>query len=98
MIYGVLCTPPLPEGGLPGVTREAVIELARDAGMKFEEKRLPSTALEEAEEIFLTNTSWEVLPVSRVDHCTVGEGKAGPMARKMLAAYRDLVHRETLSG
>ena len=89
-----LLTSPAPAGGLPGITREAVIELARGAGIEVSEERLPASLVKECQEVFLTNTSWEVLPVVRMDDRPIGEGVPGPVTRDLLAAYRDLVRRE----
>jgi branched-chain amino acid aminotransferase len=91
---GGLLTPPAPQEGLPGVTREAVIGLAREAGIAVAERRLPAGALAAADEVFLTNTSWEVLPVTRVDGRVVGQGRPGRMTVRLLDRYRDLVRRE----
>jgi len=91
---GRLLTSPAPAGGLPGITREAIIELARETGIDVSEERLPAALLQEAQEAFLTNTSWEILPVVRVDDRLIGEGVPGPVTRDLLAAYRDLVRRE----
>jgi branched-chain amino acid aminotransferase len=95
---GRLRTPPVPEEGLPGLTREAVIELAREAGIEVIEERLPARALEEAGEVFLTNTSWEVLPVVAVEGRPVQDGRPGPIASDLLARYRQLLRRECVHG
>ena len=91
---GRLLTPACGDGCLQGVTREAVIELAHGAGIDVREERLPVSLLGRAQEIFLTNTSWEVLPVAGVDGRPVGSGRPGPMTADLLRLYRDLVARE----
>jgi branched-chain amino acid aminotransferase len=91
---GRLLTPRVPGEALPGITREAVIEIARAAGIDVEEGPLPAPVLERADEAFLTNSSWEVLPVVRVDGRAVGAGRPGPLARDLLGRYRDLLRRE----
>lgn len=91
---GRIRTPPAPGVGLPGVTREAVLEIAAGAGLPTSEEALPAAALETAEEVFLTNTSWEVLPVTRVDGRPVGTGTPGPVTVRLEEAYRDLMRRE----
>lgn len=96
--HGRLLTAPTPAGGLPGITRGAVIELARAAGIEVCEERLPASHLRECQEAFLTNTSWEVLPVVRVDDNPIGEGIPGPVTRDLLAAYRDLVRLECVAS
>jgi branched-chain amino acid aminotransferase len=94
VVMGRLLTPPAPAGGLAGITREAVVELAQAAGIEVSEERLPAGLLAEAQEAFLTNTSWEVLPVVQVDERRIGEGVPGPVTRDLLAAYRDLLQKE----
>jgi branched-chain amino acid aminotransferase len=94
VVTGRILTPPAPAGGLPGITREAVLELARAAAIEVSEERLPAELLADAQEAFLTNTSWEVLPIVQVDGRRIGEGVPGPVARDLLAAYRDLLQKE----
>jgi branched-chain amino acid aminotransferase len=94
VVGGRLLTSPSPAGGLPGITREAVIELARAAGIEVSEESLPAARLVEAQEAFLTNTSWEVLPVVRADDRPIGDGTPGEVTRLLLASYRDLVRKE----
>lgn len=91
---GRLMTPPAPGVGLPGVTRETVLDLAREAGIDATEEPVPSAALFEADEAFLTNTSWEVLPVTRVEARPVGPGRPGPIAALLLERYRERVRKE----
>jgi len=98
VLGGGLMTSPAPAGGLPGITREAVVELARAASIRFSEEPLPAGLLDVADEIFLTNTTWEVLPVVQVGERTVGGGVPGPMTRQLLARYRELVRIECASG
>jgi branched-chain amino acid aminotransferase len=91
---GALLTPPAPGTGLPGVTREAVFDLAREAGIGVSEEDLPVALLFEADEAFLTNTTWEVLPVTRADGRAIGGGRPGPVAALLRARYRALVEAE----
>jgi branched-chain amino acid aminotransferase len=94
MSGGRLLTPRVPGEALPGITREAVIEVARAAGLAVEEQALPASLVGRAEEAFLTNSSWEVLPIVRVDGRPLGSGRPGPVAGDLLRRYRDLVRRE----
>lgn len=89
-----LATPPVPAEGLPGITREAVIELALPASIPVTEELLPARLLLSADEAFLTNTSWEVLPVVGVDGRPIGGGTPGPVARDLLGRYREVLRRE----
>ena len=98
VIGGRLLTSPAPSGGLPGITRAAVAELARAFSIGFSEERLPAGLLETADEVFLTNTTWEILPVVLIDGRPVGAGVPGPVARHLLARYRELVHLECGAG
>jgi len=91
---GRLATPPVPAGGLPGITREAVIEIARAAAIPVAEEPLPARLLQDADEAFLTNTSWEVLPVVRAEGRPIGGGSPGPVARDLLLRYREMLRRE----
>ena len=75
---GVLLTPPIDAGILEGVTRDAVIELARDAGIEVREMPLTRHDVYIADECFLTGTAAEVIPVVKVDSRTIGSGKPGP--------------------
>ena len=91
---GRLLTSRTPSGGLPGITREVVFELARESGIAISEERLPVDLLETAQEAFLTNTSWEILPIIQVDERRIGAGVPGPLTLDLLVRYRELVARE----
>ncbi len=95
---GALVTPPAPDGSLPGITREAMLELAREAGRTASEESVSAGRLHAAEEIFLTNTSWGVLPVSRIDDRAVSGGRPGPVTSTLVDLYRSLVRRECGGG
>lgn len=95
MIDGRLVTPPLDCGILPGVTRGIVLELARALRIDATEARISVDALHSADEVMLTNSMMEILPVIALDGRAVGGGSvAGPVARRLLAAYRSLVREE----
>ena len=88
----VLFTTP-PNGTLlPGITRDSIITLARDAGLEVREQMLPREILYTCDEIFLTGTASEVTPVRSVDKITVGTGKAGEITLRLQRAFLDLVH------
>jgi len=93
---GRLRTPPLSDGILQGITRDVVLDLARRDGLLTEESSLPPTSLREADEIFLTSTGMEVLPVTRVDGRPVGPGRPGPITLALRRQYQEFV-RETLA-
>lgn len=86
---GAALTPPLEAGLLPGITREFVFEIGRNAGIEVREKLLRDDDLFAADEAFLTSTTREVLPIVAVDDRSVGDGKPGPVTLKLLEAFRD---------
>jgi len=92
---GRLLTPPVEEGLLPGITRAAVLELAAEADVPAEQRALTVHDLLDADEVFLTNSIMEVMPVARVEAREIGQGRPGPVTRKLADAYRALVARET---
>lgn len=96
VLDGELATPPLSDDVLPGITRRAVIELARDAGYVVDERSIDRTELYLADEIFFTGTGAQVAPVASIDGRTVGDGSS-PIAldiqRRYVAAVRGLDDR-----
>jgi len=85
---GAALTPPLESGLLPGITREFVFELGRDAGIDVREQVLRDDDLFRADEAFLTSTTRELLPIVTVDDRKLGDGKPGPVTLKLLKAFR----------
>ncbi len=85
-----LCTPPLEAGVLDGVTRSVTITLAEDLDYQVLEVLRGRSALEEAEEVFVTSTSYEIMPVTSIDGKPVGSGRAGPMSLELLSKFRGL--------
>jgi len=92
-IDGTLLTPPLASGCLPGITREVVIELAKDLGMPFEARDLKPGDLTRAEEVFLTSSLRGVMRLSRFE---AHEYAAGPIARSLRQALQDAVASDVL--
>lgn len=91
---GKILTPPPYVGILVGITRCAVMELARKAGYDVREDVFTRHDLYTADEVFLTGTGAEIVPVSRIDNRTVGEGKPGPVTKKLIAAFRTLTKKD----
>jgi branched-chain amino acid aminotransferase len=91
---GVLRTPPLDTPVLPGIARACVLEIAAAAEIESREEPLTINDLLDADEVLLTNTIMRVMPVIRVERRDIGEGKVGPIARKLLDDYRDLIGKE----
>jgi len=96
VIDGVLRTPPRDTPVLPGVTREAVLELARELEIPCNDAdELLVDDMLGAEEMFLTASTMGIVPVTRVERHQVGDGTVGAVTKKVTEAYRDLVERET---
>lgn len=85
----------LPAPVLPGVTRQAVIELAEAQGLKVNKQMLSVEDLLEADEVFLTNGNWKVLPVVAVEQKTIADGKVGTVTQSLREALLGLVENET---
>lgn len=90
-----LLTPSVDSGILPGITRATVLELARDVGAEPTETALKSEDLLGSDEVFLTNTTAEVMPVARVGDAQIGAGTPGGVTRELHRAYRELVRQES---
>ena len=89
----IVRTPPVSAGLLKGITRDAVMELALDAGYDVREEALTRYDLFVAEECFLTGTAAELISVVKVDGRTIGCGKAGPVTTDLLNRFRELTQR-----
>jgi len=87
---GVLHTPPL-HTILEGITRDAVIRLAKDEGIQVIEGAITRDELYVADEVFLTGTAAEVTPIREIDHRQIGEGHRGPGAKLRQKAFFDVV-------
>lgn len=88
---GVLFTPPLYASVLPGITRECVITLAREAGYEVREQLISREMLYLADELFFSGTAAEISPIRSVDHITVGCGRRGPMTGVIQEAFFQIV-------
>ncbi|QDU27920.1 Branched-chain-amino-acid aminotransferase [Anatilimnocola aggregata] len=87
---GVLFTPPIDAGILEGITRNAVIELAEKAGITVRQIPLSRHDVYIADEVFLTGSAAEVIPVVEIDSRIIGEGKPGPMTKSLTAKFHQL--------
>ncbi len=90
---GRLLTPPLEAGCLPGVTRQVILHLAAEDGIPYETMALQATTLHELDEVFLTASTLEVMPVVRVDRQRVATGKPGTITRLLQDRYASFVRR-----
>lgn len=91
---GALMTPPIHAGILKGITRDAVIGLAKKDGIPVAEELFTLHDVYTADECFLSGTAAELIPVIGVDSRTIGDGKPGPMFKKLLADFRNLTKIE----
>jgi len=94
VIEGKALTPPVSRGLLPGITREAVLEVAARAGAATEERDLKLEELRGADECFFTSSVAEVLPVASVDGHAMAMAAPGPVTARLTEAYRSLVDEE----
>lgn len=85
---GVIKTPAKDTHLLPGITRDLVVELAHANRLACEETTLSEAALDRAEEIWLTSSLREILPVTRLNHRPVGDGRPGPVWQKMYTLFQ----------
>ena len=90
---GVLKTPSADAGILEGITRNAVLDLARNAGIPTQETTLIRHDLYVADEMFLTGTAAEVVPVVSLDGRQIGDGKPGMMTRRLLGLFHEFTRR-----
>ncbi len=88
---GRIHTPPLAASVLPGITRDTILTLAREAGIPVVEMNIPREMLYIADEIFFTGTAAEVTPVRSVDRIPVGSGRRGPVTEQLQKAFFDIV-------
>ena len=91
---GKLLTPPLDTPILPGITRATVIELALEMKLPVQETALTLAQVKSADEVFLTNSMMEIMPVARVDGDAVRDGKPGELTCQLIQTYKALVARE----
>jgi len=84
---GGLITPPSAAGILPGITRHAIITLAKEKGIKVSRQMIPREGLYIADEAFFTGTAVEVTPIRSVDRIVVGDGKPGPVTTLLQDAF-----------
>jgi len=87
---GVLITPPISAGILEGVTRNTVMDLAREAGIEVKEALFTRHDVYNADECFLTGSAAEVIPVVKVDGRVIGDGVPGGITRRLNADFREL--------
>jgi branched-chain amino acid aminotransferase len=90
---GAVLTPPLEEGILSGITRAIILRVASQEGTPLRERHLRERDLWSADEVFITSTLKEVLPVRSCNGRRVGGGRPGPVTTRLLEAYRKFTAR-----
>lgn len=93
---GIIVTPPKSHLILPGITRDLLVELARKHGMPAEEREITEAELKGADEVWLSSSTREVVPVTRLNGHPLGDGNPGPVWRQMARRYVDF--KRTLCG
>jgi len=88
---GKVITPPTSTGALRGITRDAVIKLLEKSGYPVIERNITPNELFAADEVFLTGTAAEVTPVREVNKRIIGEGKPGPITKRLLQEFEKMV-------
>ena len=91
---GVVYTPGLEADILLGVTRDSVIQIARDLKLTVVEKAISVNELVDADEAFFSGTYAEIAPIREVSHFTIGSGRAGPITKRIAEVYYRAVHGE----
>ena len=94
VLDGHLVTPPVTEGCLPGIARKVVLELAGEAGIECVEQPVPGKDVLRAEEMFLTNSIMEVMPVCRIERHGIAGEEVGPITKRLMSLYRRQVEKE----
>ncbi|MCY4533314.1 MAG: aminotransferase class IV, partial [Gammaproteobacteria bacterium] len=89
---GVIVTPPLSRFLLPGVTREQVITLVKQNCMRCEERDLDKSELYDADEIWISSTTYTIRPIGKVDDQPIGNGQAGPVYQKVYQLFQQKIH------
>jgi len=88
---GQLVTPSLASSALEGITRDAVIKIARDLDIDVIEREIARSELVMSDEIFLTGTAAEITPIISMDSKKIGNGKPGDITKKLMLEYTDIV-------
>ena len=89
---GAILTPPQTAGILDGISRKSILQIARDLGYEVVERNLARAELYLADEVFLSGTAAELVPVTEIDDHRIGPGSAGEVTRALQAVYADALH------
>jgi len=88
---GKIATPPISTGALAGVTRERVMKMAEDLGKIVMERNITPNELFNADEVFFTGTAAEVVPVTEINRRIIGDGKPGPVTKRLMEEFDRIV-------
>lgn len=88
---GVIKTPPIEDGILPGITRKVVIEICREINIEIKECHITREELLKCNETFMTNSLMEIMPLTLIDSKNVGTGLPGPITQRLLKEYKSLI-------
>jgi branched-chain amino acid aminotransferase len=91
---GVIYTPPISSGALEGITRDTVIEITKQNKIPLNIGNISRDELYYFEEAFLTGTASEIVPIGKIDHRIIGDGKIGPVTQKIQNCYGQIVRGE----
>jgi branched-chain amino acid aminotransferase len=91
---GTLITPPLGASILPGITRDSVVQIARELGIPVQEATIQRAALYLADELFFTGTAAEITPIRSVDRIAIGSGKRGEITKALQDRFFEIIRGE----
>lgn len=94
VMNGVVYTPPLSSSVLPGITRDSVITLLGELGIRLVEETIPREMLYIADEVFFTGSAAEITPIRSIDKIIVGNGSRGPVVKKLQEAFFAYINGE----
>jgi len=94
VVDGTIRTPPLSSSILPGITRDSVIQLARENGLSVTEETIPREMLYIADEVLFTGSAAEITPIRSIDKITIGNGKRGPITKILQDAFFSYIKGE----
>ncbi len=94
VMNGHIYTPPLSSSILPGITRDSVISLGRDAGYKVIEETIPREMLYIADEVFFTGSAAEITPIRSIDKIQIGGGRRGPVVKRLQEEFFGILKAE----
>ncbi|KTC86776.1 aminotransferase class IV [Legionella brunensis] len=91
---GIIYTPPLDNMCLPGITRQITIELIKSLSWPLREEKIPTKALLQAQEVWVTSTTKEIYPITTIDNLPIGNGYGGVFWEQINAKYQQLIHNQ----